>query len=78
MSPKEEYSAVGEDSPQAECKKYLHGISYPASKEDLVEAVRDGGAPKEVINLIENLPDTDYCGPHEVLLAYAARNSRRA
>lgn len=75
MSPKGENEPIINDVSPNEMKKYLHSISYPASKDDLIEGARETGAPKEVINQIENLPDTDYSGPNDVLRVYAIERS---
>lgn len=69
MSPKGINESNKNVSP-AEVQKYLHGISYPAQKEDLIESARDAGAPREVVNMIKNMPDEEYGGPQEVMNAY--------
>lgn len=50
----------------AQLQIYLKGISYPADKSELVERARDNGAPDNVINMLEKLPDKDYRRPTEV------------
>ncbi len=55
--------------PQIEVQKHLKGMSYPASMNDLVEHARGQGAPEEVLNLLEDLPDRNYTSPAEVTQA---------
>ena len=55
--------------PQIEVQKHLRGMDYPASKDDLVEHARGQGAPEEVLNLLEDLPDQNYTSPTEVTQA---------
>ena len=55
--------------PQIEVQKHLRGMDYPASKDDLVEHARGQGAPEEVLNLLEDLPDQNYTSPAEVTQA---------
>lgn len=51
--------------------QYLTSVEYPATKDDLVFAARDEGAPKEVIDTLDSLPvDIDYETPLEVSRAY--------
>jgi len=60
---------VGGVSP-ANLQKYLAGVSYPASKQDLVSTARRNKAPDEVMGMIERLPDEEFGGPQEVQRAY--------
>lgn len=54
----------------AEVQKYLGGMSYPASKDDLVETAEEAGAPSEVMEMIERMPEQEYGGPQDVMKAY--------
>lgn len=54
----------------AEVQKYLGGMSYPATKDDLMDTAEESGAPSEVMELIEKMPDQDYGGPQDVMKAY--------
>ena len=47
-------------------QKYLSGMDYPASKDELVEHARSKGADEEVLNRLESLPDRQYDGPNAV------------
>jgi Protein of unknown function (DUF2795) len=42
-----------------ELQKHLKGVDYPAGKEELIEHAREQGADKQLISLLEQLPDDD-------------------
>lgn len=54
----------------AEIQKYLAGVNYPATKEDLLAAARQNGAPQEVIREMEDMDADDFGGPQDVMKAY--------
>ena len=47
-------------------QKYLSGVDYPASREDLVEHARSQGADEEVLRKLDAMPDRTYDGPNAV------------
>lgn len=49
-----------------ELQQYLHGIHYPANKNDLVKTAEGNHAPQDVMDLIDQLPDKDYPSPVDV------------
>lgn len=50
-----------------EAQKYLEGVEYPASKEAVLSAARDNGAPGELVELIEGAPLGEFSGPEELM-----------
>lgn len=54
-----------------EVQKCLAGISYPASREDLIAHAKDHGAGKAILAALSDLPDTTYDGPNKVSSAVA-------
>lgn len=60
---------VGGVSP-ANLQDYLAGVSYPASKDDLISIARRNCAPDEVMDAIGRLPQDKFRGPQEVHRAY--------
>ncbi len=50
----------------AELEKYLKGIDYPASKDDLLQKARSNGAPDEVIDMINGLTESKFNSPIDV------------
>ncbi len=50
-----------------EIQKHLKGVDYPASKEELIEHAREQGADKQLISLLEQLPeDEEYENPADL------------
>jgi uncharacterized protein DUF2795 len=47
-------------------QKYLSGMDYPASKDEVVKHARGKGADEEVRNRLQKLPDRQYDGPSAV------------
>lgn len=60
---------VGGTSP-SNVQSYLSGVSYPATKDDLLSAARANGAPREIIDIIEGFDDDEFGGPQDVMKAY--------
>lgn len=50
----------------AEIQKYLKGIKYPATKQQLIDNAKKEGATEEVIQFLNNLEDKHYNSPTEV------------
>ena len=47
-------------------QKYLKGISYPATKQQLIERARGNKADQEVLDALQDMPDREYSGPDQV------------
>lgn len=54
------------NSSPIEIQKFLKGVDYPASKEELIEIARDNGAKKDLLNLLEDLKEDEFANPAEV------------
>jgi len=54
-----------------EVQKSLAGVSYPASKEQLIQHAKDHGASADVVEALSAIPDGDYDGPNRVSSAVA-------
>lgn len=54
-----------------EVQKFLGGIDYPASKDELVRTAEESGAGDDVLDALRNLPERDYQNPTEVSEAVA-------
>jgi uncharacterized protein DUF2795 len=52
-------------------QKYLGGINYPATKQQLIEHARSNHADQEVLNALLEFPDGEYSGPDQVSKAVA-------
>ncbi|MDQ4071778.1 MAG: DUF2795 domain-containing protein [Actinomycetota bacterium] len=54
-----------------EAQKYLKGMDYPASKQDLVEHAKSNDAPQEMIDDLEGHNQDRYENPGEVQKAFS-------
>jgi hypothetical protein len=54
-----------------EVQKFLGGIDYPATRDDLVRTAEESGAGDDVLETLRNLPERDYKDPTEVSEAVA-------
>jgi hypothetical protein len=52
-------------------QKFLSGMDYPASKQQLIDHARSKKADKDVLEALESLPDREYDGPNAVSKAIA-------
>jgi hypothetical protein len=55
-----------------EVQKALGGISYPATKDQLVEHARGNNAGTDILAVLQDIPDRQYGGPNEVSKAVAS------
>jgi hypothetical protein len=49
-----------------EVQKHLSGISYPASKDDVVSTAESNGAPQEVVEALQGMNGEEFDGPDAV------------
>ena len=54
-----------------EVQKALGGISYPATRDQLVDHAKGKSASKDILDALQNIPDREYDGPNEVSKAVA-------
>ena len=47
-------------------QKFLKGVDYPASKQDLLEHLEREGADEDVRSTLQQLPDESYQTPADV------------
>jgi hypothetical protein len=50
-------------------QKFLGGIDYPASKQDIVSTAEGNGADENVLTALKNIPDQEYDAPTAVSAA---------
>jgi hypothetical protein len=50
-----------------EVARYLDGVDYPASKEDLTSAAEDNGAPEDLLERLRTLGRTSFSDLDEVV-----------
>lgn len=56
-------------------QKYLKGVDYPASKEQLIENARKLGADENICASLEQLPDDEFQTPADVSEAFKGPSS---
>ena len=47
--------------------RYLEGVEYPASKEDLISAAENNDAPEGLVGMLGSLSRPEYSGPEQVV-----------
>jgi hypothetical protein len=52
-----------------EVQKHLKGISYPASKDDVIATAEDNGADEDLLDQLRGLNRSEYSGPDDVMEA---------
>ena len=55
-------------------QKFLKGVDYPASKQDLLQNAKKLGADDNVCESLEKLPDQDFDAPVDVSEALAKKH----
>jgi hypothetical protein len=54
-----------------EVEKYLGGMRYPATKEQLIAHARSKQADRAALEALQSIPDREYDGPQHVSQAVA-------
>ena len=49
-----------------QAQKFLSGMNYPASKQEIIEHAREQGADENVLSALEGIADREYDGPSGV------------
>ena len=49
-----------------QAQKFLSGLSYPASRDEIVEHARAQGADDDVMRALEGIAEREYDGPNAV------------
>ena len=52
-------------------QKFLGDLSYPATKQQLVDYARGNQADDEALSMLRSMPEREYNGPDEVSKAIA-------
>ena len=56
------------NEPKQDIKRHLEYPEYPATTFDLVTAVENNGAPAEIVDRLNELPnDAEFSGPNQVV-----------
>jgi hypothetical protein len=54
-----------------ELQKHLKGVSYPASRDELVSTAEGNGAPGDIVDALRNSGQEEFSGPDQVTKALA-------
>ena len=54
-----------------EAQKYLKGVDYPASKDEIISTAQENGAPQEMIDDLQALDQEQFDGPSGVQQAFS-------
>ncbi|MCE9666188.1 DUF2795 domain-containing protein [Myxococcus stipitatus] len=65
------------EDPGRSITPHLDSVDYPTTRQELVDAAEDSGAPVSIINVVKCLPRTEYASKEDVLrdLSEAARRA---
>ena len=55
---------------------HLKGVSFPAGKEDLLEAAKDNGAGRDILDMIDAMPDGEFRSITDVMKAFREQERR--
>ena len=66
MANKEKMGGSATSMNPTDVQKYLGGMAYPASKQDIIGYARSNNAPTEIMNEIDMIPDKSYNTPADV------------
>ena len=58
-------------------EKFLKGVDYPASKDDLVKMAEKNGADEEIRSTLQQLKEDKFGSPAEVSKAIGAFNHKK-
>ena len=50
-----------------DAQQYLDGVEYPASKEDVIAAAENNGAPDTMIQMLGGLSRPEFDSPEDVM-----------
>lgn len=53
----------------AQVEKYIKGIKFPASKQELIKQAEWNNASDDVLNILDNVPDKQFHSPIEISIA---------
>ena len=54
------------ETPLDATRKYVHGVIWPANKEEVIRAAEQNGAPDDVLQVLRDLDKPRFSGPNEI------------
>lgn len=58
--------ATGSYANPIQVEKYLKGMDYPCSKEQLIDAAKDHGADQNILHTLSDMPGDEFNSPKEI------------
>jgi hypothetical protein len=58
-------SSQGKVNP-VQVQKYLKGVDYPLSKQDLVKRAQEEGADQQLVKTLERIPGEEFKSPADI------------
>jgi len=55
-----------EETPLEVSSKYVHGVTWPVVKEELLAAMERNGAPDDVLETVRSAPQARFVAPSDV------------
>ncbi len=55
-----------DDTPVEATHKYIDGIVWPASKEEVITAVQQNGAPEDILQALRSVDKERFVSPSEI------------
>jgi len=55
-----------EETPLEVSSKYVHGVTWPVTKKELLEAMEANGAPEDVLQTVSAAPVGRFVAPSDV------------
>ncbi len=55
-----------DDTPVEATQKYIDGIVWPASKEEVITAVQQNGAPEDILQALRSVDKERFVSPSEI------------
>lgn len=61
---------LADGRPSQDLAQYLQRLKFPARKDQVVHAARQGGAPADMVDILQELPRNEFASFQELLDLY--------
>lgn len=78
MAINDQSPMFAQDVDPMQIQKFLTGVSYPATKEELIEIAREEGADDKVLSTLESIQEDNFESPNDVAEALNNSNTRNS
>lgn len=56
------------NTPLEVTRTYTRGLRFPASKEQVLDALQRNGAPRDVVEIIDSRPHAKFASPADIMV----------